>query len=177
MNFTKYAAFSKQANEPENVGSLERFPWQKKQIKYLETFGFNESSVFQSYQDGIWNALLENDAYILVNKQSSDAVKYHYISYANEDMATYPSSVEVKINEGTGYAGLLSCFDQVYRTYYAFLINREQEYRFWIRNKEGFKMLVSGRSTNINCKGFNRLGLIRNAQSLYLFINDVFVRG
>jgi hypothetical protein len=107
-------------------------------------------------------------------------VKYHYLNIDERNMAALPVAVEAKVESTQQYpspsAGLLFCYDRQSSFYYAFIVDNERQYTLWRKGEQGYRTVVSGRSSRISPHEFNRLGVIRTDPYIYLFINDQFER-
>lgn len=166
----------------DDPAALRMFPWKTAQPFHLETFDAvnQENPVFHAYQEDLWSAGWERGAYVLRNREDPTAVRYHYLTINDRNMAELPVTVEVQIEAEDEFpksgAGLLCCFDAGTRNYYAFFVNNDQEFNCWLREEGGFTPLFSGRCSLIRPRQFNKLGVIRKRDLLFLFINDEYVR-
>ena len=159
------------------------FPWSDRNPFFIETFSVPDPAhpVFRTYEEEIWTAEMASGTYRLSNTTEAGAVRYHHLNIGGQDMAAFPASLEVKLEQTWPAttqpgAGLLFCFSPGQRTYYAFLLGKGGEFALWHRDSHGYNVLYSGRTDHVREEQFNRLGVIRTPQEIHLFINDQQVR-
>jgi len=172
------------AFSPEPVGRAyaRNYPWYEKRPFWMKTF--NEAQdldgIFEAYQDKEWTSHFTGGGYTLINKTGPTLIRFIYLRVDGRDMAQTPISVEVQLKEGDNGPwngiGLIYAYDKQTGDYYTFVINNHKEYKFWLKQESGFTHLVSGRSSHILPEDFNRLGLVREKDHYFLYINDHFVR-
>ena len=160
---------------------LSNLSWSGLTPMFIESFDFKNSvtKVFSNYEEKVWQGRLEAGVFKLLNHKDASAVKYHYLNINNQEMAALITSVEVSMidaeKENSG-CGLLFCYDEAASSYYAFQLNHNGQYRLWLKDANGYKVLVSGRSKLIIPNEFNKLAFVKENGSIYLFINDQFLK-
>lgn len=158
------------------------YNWKDRHPFFQETFipDEKETSVFQNYQEEKWTARLDGGVFSLINTVDPYAVKYHYLSVNQQEMSGFPFSVEIKIEAEPSYpkpgGGLVFCFDDLTRKYYTFHINNDREFSLWRKNENAYATIFSGRSNAILPNEFNKLGIIRERDKIFMFINDEYVK-
>lgn len=158
------------------------FKWMEENPFYLESFDSTapQAPVFQNYQEELWSGKVVNGYYQLENRVDDIAVRYHYLSLNGLDMSHLPATIEVKINTVGDYpgptCGLIFCFNHETRYYYAFIVGNDGEYKLWLKGEGGYKTIISGRSNLLTPGRFNKIGVIKSGQLIYLFINDNYLR-
>jgi hypothetical protein len=168
-------------------GTLDReyarnYPWYEKRPFWMKTFNqaHDPDGIFEAYEDEEWTARFTDGGYSLVNKMGPSLIRFVYLRIDGRDMAQTPMSLEVQLKEGDNGpwngVGLIYAYNKQSGEYYTFVINNHKEYKFWLKQEKGFTNLVSGRSSHILPEDFNRLGLVKEKDHFFLFINDHFVR-
>lgn len=158
------------------------FKWKEENPFYLDSFDATAPTtpIFQTYEEELWSGKMTNGYYQLENRADELAVRYHYLNLNGLDMARLPSTIEVKINAAAAHprpsCGLIFCFDHESRYYYAFLIGNDGEYKLWLKGEGGYTTLIAGRSNLILPDRFNKMGIIKSKERIYLFINDHYLR-
>lgn len=167
--------------EPIQKKDFSKIQWTSLTPLFIESFDFKDSvpKTFSNYEEKVWKGILEAGVFKLINCTDESAVKYHYLNINNQKILSLITSVEVSMMEAdkeTSGCGLLFCYNEQTKVYYAFQINHNGQYRLWLRNTTGYRLLFSGRSKLIVPNEFNKLALVRENNSIYLFINDQFLR-
>ncbi len=158
------------------------FPWHAKRPYWMKSFNDakDKDGIFESYEEETWLARYSGGGYALINTTSSTAIRFVYLWIGDRDMAQSPMSLEVQLQKEDGSStngiGLCYCYSKQTGHYYAFTINNQREYKLWLKDESGFNPILSGRSSSIQPNGFNRLGIVKEQDHLFLFINDQFVR-
>jgi len=158
------------------------FKWREESPFYLDSFDTNTTTtpVFQTYEEELWSGKMTNGYYQLENRADELAVRYHYLNLNGLDMSLLPTTIEVKINADAVHpapsCGLIFCFNPTSRYYYAFIVGNDGEYKLWLKGEGGYTTLIAGRSNLILPHRFNKMGIIKSKQHIYLFINDNYLR-
>ncbi len=170
------------SNDRQDNLDLKDFPWVDKSPFFLETFDATnfDSQIFRNYDEDLWSGKTERGVYKLENEIDENAVRYHYLTIDDQDMSEFPTAIEVKVEAENIYptpsGGLVFCFDEITKFYYAFIVGNNREYKLWLKGDKGYKTIISGRSNKIYPNEFNKIGVIRSGSSIYLFINDQYER-
>lgn len=164
------------------IPDFKNFAWLDVHPFFLETFDAANSKTdfFNDSIDDIWRAKRIEGKYVLRNQTEARAVKYFHLNIDNKEMSKFPASIEVKIEAQDNYpqpsAGLQFCLNRETKRYYAFFINNQREFKLWRKDENAYTPLFSGRSPEIHANDFNKIGIIKNQQEIYLFINDKYVK-
>lgn len=160
------------------IENFDEYEWTKKPPVAIETFDYFKESTFRNYDDGIWEGILDNGTYILKNRRKQNAVKFHYLNIGQPNMADLPTTVEVQLRNTSPISscGLMFCYSNVPKEYYAFTINNEGEYKLWIKATHGIKPIFSEKTGHITKDKANKIGFVKSNEFIYLFVNDKCIR-
>ena len=180
-----------QKNSNEGSSKLNREPLQ---IRYIETFTLfsnaSKDSMFGGFllfgNDGLWEGKSVNGAYQLSNMAGIHDVRYYFGEIHSKqgikrNISNSVISIEVKnefLENGKELSGsgLMYRFDDKNKTYYAFIIHKEQIFSFYKRNKTGYVNLYSSRSELIKEDDYNKISIHGNESTFNLHINDQLVK-
>lgn len=158
--------------------------WKELNINYVESFDL----VDLSDPDNIWHldndergwkSSINNGIYSLSSKEP-DAVKYIWLD-PKSDIEKNAASLEVKLDphkESLAFTscGLLLCFDQDTKHYYAYTITKDGEYHLFEKNEKGINRIFSGRKTDLNMEEFVKVGAILEETKMSLYINEELIK-
>jgi len=169
----------------------DRLDWRDLQADYFEPFDAADAAtdrwdtlkrvytdIWLPDQDNIWSSTVTGGVFQLANRNQPGAVRYIYLRLADRDMGESPVSAEVRVEpmEGVAGAGLLYRFDRARTHYYCFIMGGGGQFRFYIRNENGFRILYAGRSPQPEPEQFHKLGIAGSGPAMWLYLDDLLVK-
>ncbi len=127
-----------------------------------------------------WEGVLRGGTYYLGNQTERSAVGIYFVNNLPE-MPGGLADATVSIDVGGQFIGERSGAGIVYRlsaqekTYFAFLLLADDRYGFFLRDREGFKLVEAGEHEAIAPGRMNRLTILSDGPKLDYFINGVHV--
>ena len=158
--------------------------WKELNINYVESFDLIDISdtdnlwTLDNDEHG-WKSYINNGIYSLSSIDPA-AVKYIWLDPKN-DKENNAASLEVKLDphkESSAFTscGLLLCFDQKTKHYYAYTISKDGEYHLFEKNEKGINKIFSGRKSDVNIEEFVKVGAILEETKMSFYINEELIK-
>lgn len=126
-----------------------------------------------SDDQGAWQGRFEEGAYVLVNRQNPDAVKYFYL--VSRTGAPESVSVNVRIDDGSAEqnagGGLVFGFDPGSGSYYALVLRADRRLAIYKRGPRGLSRVVASRPEGALKPGFNEVRVVRAGRKVEARLN------
>jgi hypothetical protein len=105
-------------------------------------------------------------------------VRYIHVRIADRDMGESPVSVEVRVEsrENVAAAALIYRFDRERRYYYAFAMAGGDQFRFYVRDGQGFRILHAARRERTGPGQFRKLSIAGSGREMRLFIDGELIK-
>jgi hypothetical protein len=168
-----------------------RLDWRDLQADYFEAFDAADAAtdswdtlkrvyanIWLPEEDDTWSSTVTGGVFRLANRNHAGAVRYLYLRIADRDMGESPVSVEVRAQamENVAGAGLIYRFDRAQSHYYCFVMGGGGQFRFYIRDGNGFRILYAGRSPQSRPGQFHKLGIVGSGPAMWLYLDDSLVK-